>query len=167
MDRASHVCLATSSAVSLCNLFQVKCFIVLHVPGKYINLNPKQACHEVLALDRNIRFAGMANSTGSMMEHQYRADLKPLLSLDETNKSMLQAAIREGMRSTLEDKLGQCQYVLALYRKVKRITISLRPPTIKEGSRGILMISMDLSADHDAILLDKVLPFLEKSRIDL
>lgn len=29
------------------------------------------------------------------------------------------------------------------------------------------MISIDLSADHDAILLDKVLPFLEKSCIDL
>jgi hypothetical protein len=139
----------------------------LYIQETYTNLNPEQACHEVLALDRNVRFAGMANSKGSVMEHQYRADLKPLLSLEETNKSMLQAVIREGMRSTLEERLGQCQYVLAMYKKVKRITVPLRPPTVKDGSHGILMISMDLSADHDAILMQKVLPFLEKSCIDL
>lgn len=121
----------------------------------------------MLALDKLIRFAGMANSTGSATYHEYRPNITPMLSLDETNKSMLQAVIREGMRGTLEGRLGECLYVFALYKKVKRITIPLRPPTVRDGSHGIVMISLELASDHDDILTRKVMPFLEKIRLDL
>jgi hypothetical protein len=130
-------------------------------------LDPQQACHEIISLDKHIRFAGMANSTGAATYHEYRPDITPMLSLDETNKSMLQAVIREGMRTTLEGRLGECVYVFALYKKVKRITIPLRPPTVKDGSHGIVMISLELAADHQDILDNKVLPFLGKIKLDL
>ena len=70
-------------------------------------LNPRQACHEILSLDKQIRFAGMADSAGTATYHEYRPGIMPMLSLDETNKSMLQAVIREGMRITLEERLGE------------------------------------------------------------
>ena len=91
-------------------------------------MNPQRARHEILSLDRQIRFAGMANSTETATYHEYRPDITPMLSLDETNKSMLQAVIREGMRTTLEGRLGECKYVCALYKKVKRITIPCARP---------------------------------------
>ena len=128
-------------------------------------MNPQQACHEILSVDKQILFAGMTNSTGTATYHEYRHDITPMLSLDETNKSMLQAVIREGMRTTLEGRLGECKYVFALYKKVKRITIPLRPPSVKGGSHGIAMISIELAADHESVLA-KVLPFLERMQLD-
>ena len=81
-------------------------------------------------------------------------------------KSMLQAVLRSGTRITLEDKLGECAYNLSLYKKVKRITVPLRPPTVGRPN-AILMISLDAKADHDAVIDDKILPFLQKARLEL
>lgn len=124
---------------------------------------PDDFLHQVLTLDTQIRFAGFANSKGTKFYHRYREGLKPLLSPEETDRSMLQVVLRSGMRSTLEDKIGECVYVLGLYKKVKRVTIPLRPPVVKE--QGILMVSLDLDSDHDTILAGKVLPFLQKTRL--
>ena len=126
---------------------------------------PNDFLGQVLALDASIRFAGLADSKGTKAYHKYREGLKPLLSPEETDKSMLQAVLRNDMRSTLEDKLGQCMYVIGMYKKVKRITIPMYPPVAKE--RGILMISLDLDSDRDDIIAKKVLPFLENARLDL
>jgi hypothetical protein len=126
--------------------------------------SPQDFLRHVLAIDTSIRFAGLADSKGTKAHHMYREGLKPLLSPEETDKSMLQAVIRNGMRSTLEDKIGECVYVLGVYKKVKRVTIPLHPPVVKE--RGILMVSLDLDSDHDTVLAGKVLPFIEKARLD-
>jgi hypothetical protein len=124
-------------------------------------------CSEILNLDKAIRFVGMASADGKNVYHRYRLGLEPLLSPDENSKSILQAVIKEGMRSTLEDKMGGCLYVLEVYRKVKRVTIPLRPPTVREGSHAILMMSLEFDSSHDDIINNKVFPFLQKKTIDL
>lgn len=128
-------------------------------------VDPQNFLDQVLALDKSIRFAGFADLKGTKIRYKYRKDVKPLLSPEETERSMVQAVIRSGMRGTLEDKLGECTYVLGIYEKVKRITIPLRPPVVVKG-HGILMISLDIDSDHDDVLARKVLPFLEKIRLD-
>jgi hypothetical protein len=79
---------------------------------------------------------------------------------------MLQAVLRAGTRFTLEDKLGECLYTISMYRKVKRASITLRPPTVSDRRYGILMISMDNNADHDTILGGKVLLYLKNARLE-
>lgn len=123
-------------------------------------------CASVLALDGAIRFAGVANADGTSVRFKYRAGLTPLLSSDETVKSMLQAVLRAGTRFTLEDKLGECLYTISMYKRVKRVSITLRPPTVSDRRYGILMISMDNNTDHDAILGGKVLPYLKNARLE-
>ncbi|AIF84142.1 hypothetical protein NTE_02086 [Candidatus Nitrososphaera evergladensis SR1] len=125
----------------------------------------KQFCADVLALDASIRFAGVADSMGMSVHYVYRKDLVPLLSQEETIKSMLQAVLRSGTRLTLESKLGECVYTLSLYKKVKRITIPLRPPTTN-GQNAILMVSLDASVDHDAVIDGKIMPFLRQARLE-
>lgn len=126
----------------------------------------KQFCAGVLALDASIRFAGVADSTGLSVHFVYREGLVPLLSQEETVKSMLQAVLRSGTRTTLENKLGECAYTLSLYKKVKRITIPLRPQTISSGPNAILMISLDSQANHDAVIDGKVMPFLQQAKLE-
>lgn len=126
----------------------------------------EEFCADVLALDSALRFAGVANADGTSVHYKYRTGLTPLLSSEETVKSMLQAVLRSGTRFTLEDRLGECLYTISMYRKVKRVSITLRPPTIGDRRFGVLMMSMDNSADHDAILGEKILPFLQKARLE-
>ncbi|AIC14937.1 hypothetical protein [Nitrososphaera viennensis] len=126
----------------------------------------KQFCADVLALDPSIRFAGVADSTGMSVHFVYRDGLVPLLSQEETVKSMLQAVLRSGTRVTLENKLGECAYTLSLYKKVKRVTIPLRPPTTSRPN-AILMISLDANVNHDAVIDGKVMPFLQQARLEL
>ncbi|MEO9363989.1 MAG: hypothetical protein ABI348_08825 [Nitrososphaera sp.] len=125
----------------------------------------KQFCADVLSLDASIRFAGVADATGTAIHFAYREDLVPLLSPAETTKSILQAVLRSGTRTTLEDKLGECAYTLSLYKKVKRITIPLRPPTVGRPN-AILMISLDAKVDHDVVINGKVMPFLQQARLE-
>lgn len=67
----------------------------------------------------------MANSTGTAY-HEYRPDITPMLSFD---KSMLQAVIREDMRTMLGGgRLREYKYAYAFYKKVKRITIPCARP---------------------------------------
>lgn len=126
----------------------------------------KQFCASVLALDASIRFVGVADSTGTTVHFLYREGVVPLLSQKETSKSILQAVLRNGTRTTLENKLGECAYTLSLYKKVKRITIPLRPPTASMEKNPILMFSMDAGADHDAVIEGKVVPFLQQAKLE-
>ena len=129
--------------------------------------NAEQTCFEVLALDSNIRFAGIADLKGSTVFYKYRSDVKPLLSPEEASKSILQAVIKEGMRSTLENKLGECIYSFAKYKNVKRVTLPLRQPTVNGGTPAILMISLEVTTNHDTIVEEKVLPYLAKAQVTI
>lgn len=63
-----------------------------------------------------------------------------------------------GTRVVLEKKLGSTVYEFEMYEKVKRATIPVR----SHGGLYIFMISFDVDVDHDAIILHKVVPMLDK-----
>ncbi len=56
-----------------------------------------------------------------------------------------------------ESKLGKPIYSFTLYEKVKRATI-----TLESEEHPILMISFDIKADHQHIIMDKILPIIRK-----
>ena len=116
----------------------------------------------MLSLDSNIRFAGIANEKSEVMGSAYRAGVKPLLSPEETQKSIMQSVIRAGMRTSLESKLGKTVYAFAMYEKMKRVTIPLK---VDEDRIYIFMVSFDLDADHEPIILNKIIPMLRKDLV--
>jgi hypothetical protein len=61
------------------------------------------------------------------------------------------------IRKNFELKLGKPIYSFTLYQKVKTVTTSL-------GSKEypILMASFDVEADHDNIIVNKILPFINE-----
>lgn len=115
---------------------------------------------QVLGLDKNIRFAGIASLEGKILASKYRSDIQPLLTLQESELSVMQSLMRMSMRKTLEGKLGKTVYATAVYQKVKRSTISL----FNEGEKSdaYLMVSFERDANHEALINEKILPFLEK-----
>ncbi len=116
---------------------------------------PKDLCKQILALDSTIRFAGIGSSAGKIVMMEYRKGLAPFISKQELELSVMQSAIRMSARKLLEPKIGKTIYACALYEKVKRATI----PII---SNYILMTSFDLDANHDSIILKKILPLVKK-----
>jgi hypothetical protein len=113
----------------------------------------------MLRIDRGIRFVGVADSEGMLIGYAYRKDIVPLLTPKETEISVLQSFIRMGTRATLEQKLGDTVYSFTMYRKVKRATIPIRNSS---KITHIFMVSFDVEVDHEPIILNGILPELEK-----
>ncbi len=117
----------------------------------------EEFCSKVLSLHKGIRFAGMADSRGELVGHAYRKRIKPLLSMQDAKLSVIQSFLRMGTRTALEKKLGGMVYEFERYRKVKRATIPVRA----SGGLYIFMISFDVDADHDSIIMNRVVPMLD------
>lgn len=116
-------------------------------------------CKKIIALDNTIRFAGVASTKGKILAAEYREGLTPLLSRADSELSIMQSVIRMGTRMTLEEKLGKTIYTFTVYQKVKRASIM----TYDENGRdhAIIMVSFDRVANHDSIIMEKIVPYLK------
>jgi hypothetical protein len=117
---------------------------------------PSDLCREVLALDKSVRYAGIADRSDKIVSEEYRKGMHPLISKEVAEFSVMHAAERMRGRILLRPYLGKPIYSFTLYEKVKRATIPL------EGENFILMVSFDVEANHEGLILRKVLPLLNK-----
>jgi len=115
---------------------------------------PNEFCKQIIALDKLIRFVGVADKFGKIIAEEYRKGSVPLLSKEEEAMSILQGAIRMGSRKTMIPKLGRLIYTVSYYEKVKRTTIML-------NNHNVLMVSFEPEANHDSIIINKILPLVK------
>jgi hypothetical protein len=114
-------------------------------------------CKKIIELDSSIRFAGIPNKFGKQIVVEYRKGLAPLLTDSESELYAIETVIRMNTRRDFESKLGKPVYSFTLYEKIKRATISL-----DNKDYPILMVSFDAEADHESIILKKIIPFVKK-----
>ncbi len=114
-------------------------------------------CKKIIELDDTIRFVGIPNKFGKQIVVEYRKGLDPLLTDTESELYAIETVIRMNTRKDFESKLGKPIYSFTLYEKLKRVTISL-----ESKDYPILMLSFDIDADHEAIILNKIIPFVKK-----
>ena len=122
----------------------------------------KGICNQVLQLDKSIRFAGIANNMGTLIAYKIREGLVPLLNEEELENSIMKAVLRMKTREDYESKLGDVIYTFALYKRVKRATI---PLDSHHPDFAVLGVSFDMAADHDSIIMDKILPLLKQRKL--
>ena len=120
----------------------------------------KRICSHVLQLDNSIRFVGLANNMGSLILYELRKGLVPLLNEEELRSYTLKTVLRMKTREDYESKLGDVVYTFALYKKVKRATIPLDHPNL-----AALTVSFDMAADHEGIIMDKILPMVRREKL--
>ena len=120
----------------------------------------KQICNQVLQLDKSIRFAGIANNMGTLIAYKLREGLVPLLNEEELENNMMKTVLRMKTREDYESKLGDVIYTFALYKRVKRASIPLGHLNL-----AVLGVSFDMAADHDNIIMDKILPILKQRKL--
>ena len=116
----------------------------------------EKICGEIVELDGCIRFAGIANNMGKLLAAKFRPGLQALLTHEEIEDNIIKAVLRMKTREDYEQKLGKIIYTFALYDKVKRASIALY-----EENYSLLMVSFDVAADHESIILHKILPRLK------
>ena len=114
-------------------------------------------CKDILESDRSIRFVGISDKMGKQIASSYRAELVPLLTPTEIEMSAIESVLRMKTRKDFESKLGKPIYTFTLYQKIKRVTIPL-----ENKEYPILMASVDLEADHDNIIVNKILPLINE-----
>ncbi|MEW6604894.1 MAG: hypothetical protein AB1351_09455 [Thermoproteota archaeon] len=119
----------------------------------------KEICTQVLQLDRSIRFAAIANDMGTLIAYELRKGVEPLLNEEELRDNIMKSVLRMKTREDYESKLGEVIYTFALYKKVKRATIPLEHPFL-----AVLTVSFDMAADHEIIILDKILPMMRRHK---
>jgi uncharacterized protein (DUF608 family) len=123
----------------------------------------KEICNQVLQLDKSIRFAGIANNMGTLIAYKIREGLVPLLNEEELENSIMKAVLRMKTREDYESKLGDVIYTFALYKRVKRATIPL--DVGHHPHLAVLGVSFDMAADHDSMIMDKILPLLKQRKL--
>jgi hypothetical protein len=98
-----------------------------------------------MKLDPKIRMVTICDSNGKIMFTDHKPGVTNLLSPEESKKSLEMAVNAWKTRTELAGKIGKGKYVLAEYKKIKRITMPL-------DDDHLLYITTETDADHDRIL---------------
>jgi hypothetical protein len=117
----------------------------------------RRLCSQILESDSSVRFVGIPNKMGRQIVSTFRNGLTLLLTQQEIEMFAIESVLRMNTRKDFESKLGKPIYSFTLYEKVKRATI-----TLESKEYPILMVSFDIQADHDYIILNKILPIIKK-----
>jgi hypothetical protein len=115
-------------------------------------------CDQVLHSDTSIRFVGIPNKMGKLVVSRYRDGLVQIITEQEIEILAIESVLRMNTRKDFESKFGRPIYSFTLYEKVKRATINLQDNNSEEYP--ILMVSFDREADHDSIIMNKILPII-------
>ena len=85
----------------------------------------KNLIDTVMGLDENIRYATVCDMASNQIETRHRDGITNYLSDEETKESLDHAVSSWKSRTKLSNKIGKGKYVLAVYEKLRRVTLPL------------------------------------------
>ena len=90
----------------------------------------------ILGIDASVRFVAVADMDGELLAHKAKAGLVPYLELEETKETIRHSVTAWRSRMKHYDKIGAGIYTLAVYEKVRRVTIPLKSGNLMLVSFG-------------------------------
>ncbi len=112
----------------------------------------------VLDIDKAIRWVGITNKEGLIINEKYRKDMSPLLTEEENEEYASNAISRQRTRIKFEQKIGKLIYAFGKYEKINRATIPIT-------NNYFLLLSMDpLDVNFDQIIMGKILPLIKENK---
>jgi hypothetical protein len=82
-------------------------------------------CDKIIKLDRGIRFAGIVNKKGEVIEGGFKHGVEPLLNGTDEQQMYLQSLSHLTMLQSYSDALGSVRYNLTEHEKVTLLTFPL------------------------------------------
>ena len=98
-----------------------------------------------MRIDPKVRFATIFDMNGIVLYSDHREGITNMLSPEENQKALDQAVSAWKARNEFASKIGKGKYVLAVYEKIKRITMSL-------DDEHLLYITTETNANHEKII---------------
>jgi hypothetical protein len=112
----------------------------------------------VLDIDKSIRWVGITNKEGLIINEKYRKESIHLLTEEENEDYASNAISRQRTRIQFEQKIGKLIYAFGKYEKLNRATIPI-------DTNYFLLLSMDTqSINFDKIIMNKIIPLINESR---
>jgi hypothetical protein len=113
---------------------------------------------KMLHLDQSIRWMGIANKYGVLMNAEHREGLEQLMTDEENEEYAALTVTRHKTRIKFQPKIGDLVYAVGKYEKVIRVTIRV-------NEDYFLLLTLDVDAkNYDSILVDKVIPLVKERR---
>ena len=100
---------------------------------------------KILDASHFVRFAAIFDMTGSIKASKERKGLTKMLSSEETGKWASVAAAAWKNREHLYPMIGEGQYVLAVYKNLKRITMPV-------GKNHLIYVTFDNDGGQEDII---------------
>ena len=100
-------------------------------------------CNKIFAVDKNVRFVGIVNREGEVIEGGFRKGIEPLLDQNEEQDMYLQSISNITFFQSFSEKFGPVDYLLIKQKKITMITIPYKA--------DILCISASSQSDIDRI----------------
>lgn len=120
-------------------------------------------CTQILEKDYFIRSAAIADNLGNIMASISRRGLIDLMSPQEDARAAVQAVIRSATRDKFKSKIGDLLFSISRYSREIRATIPLQSNSdVKK--RLLLLLTFDVDAEADFIILKKILPYIFDNR---
>ena len=110
-------------------------------------------CERVIKLDKNIRFAGVVNNNGEVIEGGFQKGIQPLLNGTAEQQMYVQSLSNVITLRQFKEKLGEFRYSVTEHDKVKLMTFPLKD--------NILCLSTTPRAPTERIR-DKVMALLKE-----
>lgn len=96
-------------------------------------------CEQIIKLDRNIRFVGIVDGRGEVIEGGFQQGVKPLLNGTDEQQMYIQSLSNMTALKQYNDRLGRVRYSITEHEKVTLLTFPLND--------GILCISTSSKTD--------------------
>ena len=112
----------------------------------------------ILNLDKSIRWVGITDQNGIIINERDREGLNPLLTIDENHDFAVNTITRHKTRFNLESKVGKLTYLFRRYTRMSRCLIP-----INENYYLIFTIDFD-QYDFDKIIMEKIIPLINKEK---
>ena len=118
---------------------------------------------EVLGLEKSMRWVGITNKFGVLLNVEHKEGVNMLLTDEENEDYAANTIFRQKTRAKFEPKIGKLVYALGRYEKVNRVTVPI-------NDSYYLLLTLDVEEKNfNTIIMDKIIPLVhrEKSRFDM
>ena len=116
----------------------------------------------VLNSDTSIRWVGITDQNGIIINERDREGLNPLLTIEENHNFAVNTINRHKTRFDLESKMGKLTYTFRRYTRMSRCLI---PITNNNENNYYLILNMDFDENNFyKIIMEKIIPLIKEKK---
>jgi len=112
----------------------------------------------ILNFNKSIRWIGITDQDGNIINERDREGLKPFLTIEENHQWAIRTITRHKTRLQFELKMGKLTYLFRRYSRMSRCLIPI-------NENYYLIFTMDFEeSNFDKIIMEKIIPLINQEK---